>query len=116
MEQRPARPRRSLTSPHPTLMPPSAVLRACTVHARAALLALPGVGPWTAGYVALRVTGDPDELLATDLAVRRGAAALGLPSDDGDLTARAQPWRPWRSYAAAHLWRVAAAPTEEVPA
>jgi AraC family transcriptional regulator of adaptative response / DNA-3-methyladenine glycosylase II len=83
---------------------------------RAALLALPGVGPWTAGYVALRVTGDPDELLATDLAVRRGAAALGLPSDVGGLTARAQPWRPWRSYAAAHLWRTAATPTEEVPA
>jgi AraC family transcriptional regulator, regulatory protein of adaptative response / DNA-3-methyladenine glycosylase II len=74
---------------------------------RAALLALPGVGPWTAGYVALRVTGDPDELLATDLAVRRGAAALGLPSDAAALTARAQTWRPWRSYAAAHLWRTA---------
>ncbi len=83
---------------------------------RAALLARPGVGPWTAGYVALRVTGDPDELLATDLAVRRGAAALGLPSDVGGLTARAQPWRPWRSYAAALLWRTAATPTEEVPA
>jgi len=83
---------------------------------RAALLAQPGVGRWTAGYVALRVTGDPDELLATDLAVRRGAAALGLPAGVDCLTARAQPWRPWRSYAAAHLWRVAAAPTEEVPA
>ena len=74
---------------------------------RAELLALPGVGPWTAGYVALRVTGDPDELLATDLAVRRGAAALGLPTDADALTARAETWRPWRSYAAAHLWRTA---------
>ncbi len=74
---------------------------------RAALLALPGVGPWTAGYVAMRVVGDPDELLATDLAVRRGAAALGLPSDVDGLVARAETWRPWRSYAAAHLWRTA---------
>ena len=46
---------------------------------RAELVALPGIGPWTAGYLAMRVLGDPDELLATDLAVRRGAAALGLP-------------------------------------
>jgi AraC family transcriptional regulator of adaptative response / DNA-3-methyladenine glycosylase II len=75
---------------------------------RAALVALPGVGPWTAGYVAMRVVGEPDELLATDLAVRRGAAALDLPSDVDGLTGRAERWKPWRSYAATHLWRVAA--------
>lgn len=72
---------------------------------RAELVALPGVGPWTAGYLAMRLLGEPDELLATDLAVRRGAAALGLPSDLDGLTAHAQAWRPWRSYAATHLWR-----------
>ena len=72
---------------------------------RAELLALPGVGPWTAGYLAMRVLGEPDELLAEDLGVRRGAAALGLPSDIPGLTARAAAWRPWRSYAATHLWR-----------
>ncbi|HEY0813952.1 MAG TPA: AlkA N-terminal domain-containing protein [Pseudonocardia sp.] len=72
---------------------------------RAELVALPGVGPWTAGYLAMRVLGDPDELLAHDLAVRRGAAALGLPSDIPALTAHAAAWRPWRSYAATHLWR-----------
>ena len=72
---------------------------------RAELLALPGVGPWTAGYLAMRVLGDPDELLAEDLGVRRGAAALDLPSDIPGLTARAATWRPWRSYAATHLWR-----------
>ena len=72
---------------------------------RAELVALPGVGPWTAGYLAMRVLGDPDELLAEDLGVRRGAAALGLPSDIPGLTARAAAWRPWRSYAATHLWR-----------
>ncbi len=72
---------------------------------RAELLGLPGVGPWTAGYLAMRVLGDPDELLAEDLGVRRGAAALGLPSDIPALTAHAAAWRPWRSYAATHLWR-----------
>src|SRR4051812_18200484 len=44
---------------------------------RAALTALPGIGPWTAGYLAMRVLGDPDELLPDDLVVRRGATALG---------------------------------------
>jgi AraC family transcriptional regulator of adaptative response / DNA-3-methyladenine glycosylase II len=75
---------------------------------RAALTALPGVGPWTAGYVAMRLLGDPDELLPTDLAVRRGAAALGLPSDQASLARYAERWRPWRSYAATHLWRTSA--------
>ncbi len=75
---------------------------------RAALVALPGIGPWTAGYLAMRLVGDPDELLATDLAVRRGAGALGLPSDVDGLAAHGAAWKPWRSYAAAHLWRAAA--------
>ena len=78
---------------------------------RAELTALPGVGPWTASYLAMRLLGDPDELLATDLAVRRGAAALDLPSDIDTLTARAAGWAPWRSYAATHLWRAAATAT-----
>lgn len=79
---------------------------------RAELTALPGLGPWSAGYLAMRVLGDPDELLASDLAVRRGAEALGLPGDAAGLEARAARWAPWRSYAATHLWRAAAsAPT-----
>lgn len=77
---------------------------------RAELMALPGIGPWTAGYLAMRVLGDPDELLATDLAVRRGAAALGLPSDQDGLTVHSDRWKPWRSYAATHLWRAAVTP------
>jgi AraC family transcriptional regulator, regulatory protein of adaptative response / DNA-3-methyladenine glycosylase II len=79
---------------------------------RSALTGLPGVGPWTAGYLAMRLLGDPDELLATDLGVRRGAAALGLPSDLAGLTARATGWAPWRSYAAVHLWRAIPATTK----
>jgi AraC family transcriptional regulator, regulatory protein of adaptative response / DNA-3-methyladenine glycosylase II len=76
---------------------------------RGALTALPGIGPWTAGYLAMRLLGDPDELLATDLGVRHGAQAIGLPSDVDGLVARAENWKPWRSYAATHLWRIAAA-------
>ncbi|SCG79085.1 AlkA N-terminal domain-containing protein [Micromonospora humi] len=71
------------------------------------LTALPGVGPWTAGYLAMRALGDPDVMLGTDLGVRRGAAALGLPDDPKTLHAHADRWRPWRSYATIRLWRAA---------
>ncbi|MFF0370828.1 MULTISPECIES: DNA-3-methyladenine glycosylase 2 family protein [unclassified Micromonospora] len=71
------------------------------------LLALPGIGPWTAGYLAMRAFGDPDVLLPTDLAVRRGATALGLPDTSKTLDAYAERWRPWRSYATIRLWRAA---------
>ncbi|MFI9639506.1 DNA-3-methyladenine glycosylase 2 family protein [Micromonospora sp. NPDC051925] len=71
------------------------------------LVALPGIGPWTAGYLAMRALGDPDVLLPTDLAVRRGAAALGLPDAPTTLDAYADRWRPWRSYAVIRLWRAA---------
>jgi AraC family transcriptional regulator, regulatory protein of adaptative response / DNA-3-methyladenine glycosylase II len=72
---------------------------------RAELLDLPGIGPWTADYIALRALGDPDVFLPTDLGVRRGAAALGLPDDPKNLAAHAERWRPWRSYATIRLWR-----------
>ncbi|WP_406041003.1 helix-turn-helix domain-containing protein [Micromonospora sp. NBC_00898] len=71
------------------------------------LCALPGIGAWTAGYVAMRALGDPDVFLPTDLAVRRGAAALGLPTEPKTLDAYADRWRPWRSYAVIRLWRAA---------
>jgi AraC family transcriptional regulator, regulatory protein of adaptative response / DNA-3-methyladenine glycosylase II len=75
---------------------------------RAALLAIPGIGPWTADYVALRALRDPDAFPAGDLGVRRGARALGLPADAAGLERRAERWRPWRRYAAHHLWAAAA--------
>nr|WP_230415159.1 AlkA N-terminal domain-containing protein [Micromonospora tarapacensis] len=71
------------------------------------LTAIPGIGPWTAGYLAMRALGDPDVFLATDLAVRRGATALGLPDDPKNLDEYAARWRPWRSYAVLRLWRSA---------
>jgi AraC family transcriptional regulator of adaptative response / DNA-3-methyladenine glycosylase II len=69
------------------------------------LTGIPGVGAWTASYVALRALGDPDAFLPNDLGVRRGAAALGLPDDPKTLTDRAARWRPWRGYAVIRLWR-----------
>ncbi|WP_277207638.1 AlkA N-terminal domain-containing protein [Isoptericola croceus] len=77
---------------------------------RADLEARPGIGPWTSGYVALRVLGHPDTWLTGDVALRAGARALGLPADHRTLAERAMTWAPWRSYAARHVWR-AAAPT-----
>ena len=62
------------------------------------LVALPGIGPWTAGYVAMRALGDPDVFLPTDLVARAALDHLGL------TPAAAERWRPWRSYALHHLW------------
>ncbi|MBX6354639.1 MAG: DNA-3-methyladenine glycosylase 2 family protein [Micromonosporaceae bacterium] len=69
------------------------------------LTELPGIGPWTASYIALRGLGDPDVFLATDLGVRRGAGLLGLPTDARSLAEYARRWGPWRSYATIRLWR-----------
>ncbi|KRA22109.1 DNA-3-methyladenine glycosylase [Microbacterium sp. Root61] len=79
------------------------------IDQRAALLARPGIGPWTADYVRMRVLGDPDVFLPGDVAVRSGAAAIGIPAEPGPLTDWAARTAPWRSYLTTHLWR--AAPT-----
>ncbi|QXC62140.1 helix-turn-helix domain-containing protein [Aquihabitans sp. G128] len=68
------------------------------------LLSVPGIGPWTAAYVALRALGDPDVFLPTDLAVLRGLANVGGPTTARAATEVARRWRPWRSYALHHLW------------
>jgi AraC family transcriptional regulator of adaptative response / DNA-3-methyladenine glycosylase II len=73
------------------------------------LIALAGIGPWTAGYVAMRVLGSPDILLTSDLALRQGAGRLSLPSEAKRLAAHGAGWAPWRSYAGMHLWRAAGA-------
>ncbi|GAA3896770.1 AlkA N-terminal domain-containing protein [Microbacterium invictum] len=77
---------------------------------RAALLAMPGIGPWTADYVRMRVLGDPDVALPGDVAVRTGAGRVGLPSDVAPFTAWAARTAPWRSYLMTHLWRAAGGP------
>ncbi len=78
---------------------------------RAALIALPGIGPWTADYVAMRALGDPDAFLSTDLGVRNAARQLGLE----DPATRSTQWRPWRSYALMRLWSVVLADLRPPP-
>jgi AraC family transcriptional regulator, regulatory protein of adaptative response / DNA-3-methyladenine glycosylase II len=68
------------------------------------LVALHGIGAWTASYVAMRALGDPDAFLPTDLGVRRALVRLGQPGDPPSATALAERWRPWRAYAVQHLW------------
>ena len=67
---------------------------------RRGLLALPGIGPWTADYIAMRALGHPDVLLTTDVGTRAALSRLGVPPGQ-DV---ASDWRPWRSYAQLHLW------------
>ncbi len=74
----------------------------------AALEALPGLGSWTAQYVALRALGEPDAFPAADLVLRRMAGASGEALTTRALQTRAEAWRPWRGYAVLHLWQSAA--------
>jgi AraC family transcriptional regulator, regulatory protein of adaptative response / DNA-3-methyladenine glycosylase II len=66
--------------------------------ARAELLALPGIGPWTAEYIAMRALGDPDAWMPTDIGVRHGLARIGAGPE------AAEAWRPFRAHAVVHLW------------
>ena len=75
------------------------------VEQRKALLAVKGVGPWTADYVRMRVTRDPDVFLVDDGALRAGARRLGLPAHKSELLAWSSAASPWRSYLTTHLWR-----------
>jgi AraC family transcriptional regulator of adaptative response / DNA-3-methyladenine glycosylase II len=86
------------------------------VEARRALMALPGIGPWTAGYVAMRALGDPDVFLAEDLGVRHALRRLGGPDDPRRAAAVAAAWAPWRSYATQQLWQAPAAPAAALAA
>ncbi len=75
------------------------------------LLTLPGVGPWTASYVAMRGLGDPDVFMAGDLGVRHALTRLGAPSAERAARELAAAWRPWRSYATHHLWAAVSTPS-----
>jgi AraC family transcriptional regulator of adaptative response / DNA-3-methyladenine glycosylase II len=79
---------------------------------RRALLAIPGIGPWTADYIALRALGHPDVFLPTDIGIRDALTGLGRdPSSAAELAAA---WSPWRSYAQLHLWQtLSPSPTKE---
>jgi AraC family transcriptional regulator of adaptative response / DNA-3-methyladenine glycosylase II len=83
---------------------------------RAALMAMPGIGAWTADYVRMRVIGDPDVVLTGDVALRAGAARAGIPAEPRELAAWAERTSPWRSYLSMHLWRLSAGPAVAAPA
>ncbi len=83
--------------------------------ARRRLLALPGVGPWTAEVIAMRGLGDPDAFPASDLGLRLAAKQLGLPTDERTLVAHSVRWRPWRSYATQYLWTTLEHPVNHWP-
>jgi AraC family transcriptional regulator of adaptative response / DNA-3-methyladenine glycosylase II len=80
-------------------------------RAEAVLLALPGIGPWTASYIRMRALSDPDAFLPSDVGVLDALGGLGV-IPEGTPRARAaraaaamaESWRPWRSYAVHHLW------------
>jgi AraC family transcriptional regulator, regulatory protein of adaptative response / DNA-3-methyladenine glycosylase II len=74
-------------------------------EATARLLALPGIGPWTASYIRMRALSDPDSFLPTDAGVVRALKRLGGGIGSADA------WRPWRSYAVHHLWTTLESPT-----
>ncbi len=73
---------------------------------RRRLLEIPGIGPWTAEYVAMRALADSDAFPATDLGIRRGLETLLQPASPTAAERLSQRWRPWRAYAAQHLWSV----------
>jgi AraC family transcriptional regulator of adaptative response / DNA-3-methyladenine glycosylase II len=79
---------------------------------RRRLLEIPGIGPWTADYIALRALAHPDVFLPTDIGIRDALRLLGR--DSADAADLAEGWRPWRSYAQLHLWQTLS-PTTHTP-
>lgn len=77
-----------------------------SVPVMAQLTALPGIGPWTAHYIAMRALRDPDAFPKEDVALQKALGGVGAAGAE----ARSQEWRPWRSYATLHLWGSLAAP------
>jgi AraC family transcriptional regulator of adaptative response / DNA-3-methyladenine glycosylase II len=98
----------------PGLFAPAASLEAAIARFRA----LPGIGEWTAHYIALRALREADAFPAADIGLMQGFAGEGgtRPSPKA-LLARAEAWRPWRAYAAQHLWAAYAeqAPLKSLP-
>jgi AraC family transcriptional regulator of adaptative response / DNA-3-methyladenine glycosylase II len=74
------------------------------VDARRQLMALAGIGPWTAEYIAMRALRDPDAFLPSDLGVRHALEQLGQAGGPAGASALAERWRPYRAYAVQHLW------------
>ncbi len=113
----PAARRRALASACEAIASGAMRLDAGTTRERltADLEALPGIGPWTSQYVAMRVLGSPDSMLTGDVAVRAGARRVGLPDAPRDLLAATANFAPWRTYLMLHLWRAATPAPSPIP-
>ena len=72
------------------------------------LCALPGIGPWTAQYIAMRALREPDAFPASDLGLLRAMETKAGRPTPAALAERAEAWRPWRAYAALRLWTTSA--------
>jgi AraC family transcriptional regulator, regulatory protein of adaptative response / DNA-3-methyladenine glycosylase II len=72
------------------------------------VIAIPGIGPWTAQYICLRALSNPDSFLHGDLVIRKVAGKILGVRSEKELIDRAEAWRPWRGYAGMHLWRASA--------
>ena len=78
------------------------------------LTAVPGIGDWTAHYIALRIIREVEAFPASDVGLLRGAEkVLGKSMTPKSLAFRAEAWRPWRAYAAQHLWAADATPSSK---
>jgi AraC family transcriptional regulator of adaptative response / DNA-3-methyladenine glycosylase II len=73
-------------------------------QALAKLTSLPGIGPWTAQYIAMRALAQSDAFPVGDIGLMRALGVDGVRPTPKMLLARAEAWRPWRAYAALHLW------------
>ena len=80
----------------PSLLRPGSLIQQTSARLRA----IHGLGPWTAAYIAMRALHWPDAFPETDLGIRHALGLKGAP----DIVKASQPWRPWRAYAAMHLW------------
>ena len=68
------------------------------------MTAIPGIGDWTANYVAMRALGEPDAFPASDLGIMKALQMGDTRPTVKQVTKRAEAWRPWRAYAAIYLW------------
>jgi len=94
---------------NPQMFDPKPSLEAATNE----LCSLPGIGQWTAQYIAMRVLRESDAFPDGDVALRRTLSNEGNRIDSRELLARAERWRPWRSYATLHLWTAESRPTHK---
>lgn len=112
----PATRRRTLASTAMALAGDAVDLALPPAEVRTALLALPGIGPWTADTVLMRALGESDAFLPGDLGVVQAAARLGLPEKPRELDLHSRRWSPYRAHAVQYLWATGAHAVNRLPA